>query len=648
MARVVALPTAPTHAHGHAPSKETEKPKRSVKMACGIETPLLRIRSDSISSGNKLVRFGHDFRSPITLSPRPGSDSISLGNKLVRFGRDFRSPITLSSRPESCTGCLAKEVRFEGFTGKALEAIMNARDDSRRLGHNYIGIEQILLNLIGEGTGIAAEVLKFTVIMLKDVRDQVEKISPRGKGCNVLGLSFTSIATSALVHSFEEARKCGHNPIEREHLLVLLCQRVVSGLLKDLGTDLSNIYTQVSIVTEGQTRNRRVPTLEGYRTNLTKLVGEFLEATRALRGEFKSNSKSMCWEFCHREEDLGLFDEVNKAEKVVTEVDVQDIVSSWTCVPVERVITDESARFVKMEDTLHKRVIGQDEAVKAVSRACVSLRNPKRPIASFFFYGPRGVGKSELAKALAANYFGSEEAVIRIDRLEFGGRDAFSRFIGSHPGFSKGGQLTEVVRRRPYSVLIFDGLDSRPEFLDMIHQILEFGWLLDGKGRTVDFSNTIVIVIGTSEVVIEDFVGQLGFDLDEDCPYNRLKSQVIEFLKLDFAPIMNSFDDVIVFRQLTKLEVTGIAGVMLKGVFDRLKAKGVQLHVTERFQERMVDEGYDASVGEQDYEACGAWPLCRAIRHLEDSVAEKVVAGEIKEGESVTVDADYDVKCCAF
>ncbi|KAK8480534.1 hypothetical protein V6N13_031457 [Hibiscus sabdariffa] len=435
MARFVAqsaLLTIPIH----APSKEMGKPKGSVKMASGLETPLLlRIRSGS----------------------------ISLGNELVRFGQDFRSPVTLSSLPGSGSGCVAKDTSFEGFTGKALEAIMIARDESRRLGNNFIDILQILLGLIGEGTGIAAQVLKSSGIKLEDVRDQVEKISPRGKGCYALGLPFTSIATSALVHSFEEACKRGHNHIGPEHLLlVLLRQHVVSGVLKDLGTDSSNIYTQVihmvggddvSIVTQGSTGNRKMRTLEGYRTNLTTLVGEgggsttldeynehtekdptlampslpvevhepsvdetililkrvrehyeirhklhysdcaliaaaelsylyisdgflpykaidlideagarvcarhaqFFEATRELRREFKRNRKSVneafhrmqskygglissdreYWEFYNREQELmiqiGILHEVNKAEKVVTEVDVQDVVSDRRC-----------------------------------------------------------------------------------------------------------------------------------------------------------------------------------------------------------------------------------------------------------------------------------------------------------------------------
>ncbi|KAK8617142.1 hypothetical protein V6N13_117109 [Hibiscus sabdariffa] len=521
------------HGHGHGPSNKVKvgNPKRCLRMAYGLRTPLLRIRSDS-------------------------------DNEMVRVGR---SPIAISSK-------------FEGLSEKAIKVIILARAESRRLGHNHIGTEQILLGLIGEGTGIAAKVLKSMGIKLKDARKHVGKTSPRGRGsgCFALGFTFTSLASAVLVHSLHEARKRGHNSIEPEHLLLgLLRQRVARGVLKDLGTDSSNIYKQVirlvgggdaiRIATERSICNTKVPTLEGYGTNLTKLVEErlgaaaldeyneriekdpepsvdeaililkrvrehyeihhklcyldealiaaaelsyqfisdcclpdkaidliheagfrvcaryeqFLEATRELRSEFmqSKNEPGHSLRMKELKFQIGIFHVVNKAEKVVTEVDIQDIVSSWTGIPVEMVITDESDRLVKMEEILHKRVIGQDEAVKAVSRACVGLRirNLNRPIASFIFYGPNGVGKSELAKALAANYFGSEEAVIQLDRSELFGSEAASRLIGSRPG-----QLTEAVQRRPYTVVLFDEFFyAYSSVLDTIVQILEHGKLAE-------------------------------------------------------------------------------------------------------------------------------------------------------------------------
>ncbi|KAG9139369.1 hypothetical protein Leryth_025037 [Lithospermum erythrorhizon] len=333
---------------------------------------------------------------------------------------------------------------------------------------------------------------------------------------------------------------------------------------------------------------------------------------------------------------------------LVTESDIQHIVSSWTGIPVNKVSTDESGRLLKMEETLHTRVIGQDEAVKAISRAIrrarVGLKNPDRPIASFIFSGPTGVGKSELAKSLATYYFGSEEAMVRLDMSEFMERHTVSKLIGSPPGYvgySEGGQLTEAVRRRPYTVVLFDEIEkAHPDVFNMMLQILEDGRLTDSKGRTVDFKNTLLIMtsnIGSS--VIEKGGRRIGFDLDydeKDSSYNRIKSLVTEELKQYFRPeFLNRLDEMIVFRQLTKLEVKEIADIMLKEVFERLKGKDIELQVTDRFRDRVVDEGYDPSYG--------ARPLRRAImRLLEDSMAEKMLASEIKEGDSVIVDVDSD------
>lgn len=341
---------------------------------------------------------------------------------------------------------------------------------------------------------------------------------------------------------------------------------------------------------------------------------------------------------------------------VVTEVDIQHIVSTWTGIPVNKVSTDESERLLKMEETLHERIIGQEEAVEAISRAIrrarVGLKNPNRPIASFIFSGPTGVGKSELAKALAAYYFGSEEAMIRLDMSEFMERHTVSKLIGSPPGYigyAEGGQLTEAVRRRPYTVVLFDEIEkAHPDVFNMMLQILEDGRLTDSKGRTVDFKNTLLIMtsnVGSSVIVKGGRRRkQLGFDFDleenakKDTSYNQIKSLVQEELKQYFRPeFLNRLDEMIVFRQLTKAEVKEIADIMLKEVFERLKLKEIELSVTEKFKDRVVEEGYQPSYG--------ARPLRRAImRLLEDSMAEKMLSREIKEGDSVIVDIDSDGK----
>ncbi|CAI8340139.1 MAG: ATP-dependent Clp protease ATP-binding subunit ClpC [Cyanobium sp. ARS6] len=331
---------------------------------------------------------------------------------------------------------------------------------------------------------------------------------------------------------------------------------------------------------------------------------------------------------------------------VVSEEDIAQIVASWTGVPVQKLTESESVKLLNMEETLHKRLIGQDEAVKAVSkairRARVGLKNPNRPIASFIFSGPTGVGKTELTKALAAYFFGSEDAMIRLDMSEFMERHTVSKLIGSPPGyvgFNEGGQLTEAVRRRPYTVVLFDEIEkAHPDVFNLLLQLLEDGRLTDSKGRTVDFKNTLIIM--TSNIgskVIEKGGGGLGFEFSgdenaEENQYNRIKSLVNEELKQYFRPeFLNRLDEIIVFRQLNRDEVKEIAEIMLREVFNRIGEKGINLSVSNAFKERLVEEGYNP--------AYGARPLRRAVmRLLEDSLAEEVLSGRIKDGDSAEVD----------
>ncbi|CAI5482745.1 unnamed protein product [Closterium sp. Yama58-4] len=810
---------------------------------------------------------------------------------------------------------------FERFTEKAIKVIMLAQEEARRLGHNFVGTEQILLGLIGEGTGIAAKVLKSLGVNLKEARVEVEKIIGRGSGFVAVEIPFTPRAKRVLELSLEEARQLGHNYIGTEHLLLGLLREgegVAARVFENLGADAGNIRSQViRMVGEsaeavgagvgGGSSNSKMPTLEEYGTNLTKLaeegkldpvvgrlsqieraqilgrrtknnpcligepgvgktaiaeglaqriaggdVPETLEGKKVVtldmgllvagtkyRGEFEERLKKLMDEIKQADDIILFIDEVHtligagaaegaidaanilkpamargelqcigattideyrkhiekdpalerrfqpvqvpepsveetililqglreryeihhklrytdealaaaaqlsyqyisdrflpdkaidlideagsrvrlrhaqmpeeakeldkqlrqitkdkneavrnqdfekagelrdqemdlktqisaimektkeqsKAEveasggaggPVVTEADIHQIVGAWTGIPVDKVSSDESSRLLKMEETLHNRVIGQDEAVKAISRAIrrarVGLKNPNRPIASFIFSGPTGVGKSELAKSLASYYFGSEEAMVRLDMSEFMERHTVSKLIGSPPGYvgySEGGQLTEAVRRRPYTVVLFDEIEkAHPDVFNMMLQILEDGRLTDSKGRTVDFKNTLLIMtsnVGSS--VIEKGGGGIGFQLDygeKDTSYNRIKSLVNEELKQYFRPeFLNRLDEIIVFRQLTKQEVKEISDIMLKEVFDRLTKKDIDLQVTERFRDRVVDEGYSPSYG--------ARPLRRAImRLLEDSMAERMLSGEIKEGDSAIIDVDAD------
>ncbi|MBD2563070.1 ATP-dependent Clp protease ATP-binding subunit [Nostoc sp. FACHB-892] len=800
---------------------------------------------------------------------------------------------------------------FERFTEKAIKVIMLAQEEARRLGHNFVGTEQILLGLIGEGTGVAAKVLKSMGVNLKDARIEVEKIIGRGSGFVAVEIPFTPRAKRVLELSLEEARQLGHNYIGTEHLLLGLIREgegVAARVLENLGVDLSKVRTQVirmlgetaEVSPGGSSGRTKTPTLDEFGSNLTQmaidnkldpvvgrakeierviqilgrrtknnpvLIGEpgvgktaiaeglasriatkdvpdILEDKRVVtldigllvagtkyRGEFEERLKKIMDEIrsagnvilvidevhtligagaaegaidaanilkpalargelqCigattldeyrkHIERDAALerrfqpvmvgeptvdetieilyglreryeqhhklkisdealvaaaklsdryisdrylpdkaidlvdeagsrvrlinsqlppaakeldkelrqilkekddavrsqdFDKAGELrdremeikaeiraiaqsktnatgtegeEPVVTEEDIAHIVASWTGVPVNKLTESESEKLLHMEDTLHQRLIGQDEAVKAVSRAIrrarVGLKNPNRPIASFVFSGPTGVGKTELAKSLAAYFFGSEEAMIRLDMSEYMERHTVSKLIGSPPGYvgyNEGGQLTEAVRRRPYTVVLFDEIEkAHPDVFNMLLQILEDGRLTDAKGRTVDFKNTLLIL--TSNIgskVIEKGGSGIGFEFSEDASestYNRIRSLVNEELKQYFRPeFLNRLDEIIVFRQLNKPEVTQIAEIMLKEVFGRLTEKGITLEVTDRFKDRLIQEGYSPSYG--------ARPLRRAImRLLEDSLAEEILSGRIKDGDTALVDVD--------
>ncbi|MEL6249523.1 MAG: ATP-dependent Clp protease ATP-binding subunit [Cyanobacteria bacterium J06554_6] len=803
---------------------------------------------------------------------------------------------------------------FERFTEKAIKVIMLAQEEARRLGHNFVGTEQILLGLIGEGTGVAAKVLKSMGVNLKDARIEVEKIIGRGSGFVAVEIPFTPRAKRVLELSLEEARQLGHNYIGTEHLLLGLIREgegVAARVLENLGVDLSKVRTQVirmlgetaEVSTGGSQGRTKTPTLDEFGSNLTQMAGEgkldpvvgrqkeierviqilgrrtknnpvligepgvgktaiaeglaqriangdipdILEDKRVVtldigllvagtkyRGEFEERLKKIMDEIrsaanvilvidevhtligagaaegaidaanilkpalargelqCigattldeyrkHIERDaalerrfqpvmvgepsveetieilhglrdryeqhhklkisdesldaaaklsdryisdrylpdkaIDLIDEAGsrvrlinsqlppaakeldkelrqilkekdnavrsqdfdragelrdremeiKAEiraiaqnkktestgddsPVVTEEDIAHIVASWTGVPVNKLTESESEKLLHMEDTLHQRVIGQDEAVKAISRAIrrarVGLKNPNRPIASFVFSGPTGVGKTELAKSLAGYFFGSEEAMIRLDMSEFMERHTVSKLIGSPPGYvgySEGGQLTEAVRRRPYTVVLFDEIEkAHPDVFNMLLQILEDGRLTDAKGRTVDFKNTLLIL--TSNIgskVIEKGGGGLGFELEADqaeSQYNRIRSLVNEELKQYFRPeFLNRLDEIIVFRQLNKDEVKEISDILLKEVFGRLTEQGITLEVTEKFKDRLVEEGYNPSYG--------ARPLRRAImRLLEDSLAEEILSHRLKDGDTAVVDVDENGK----
>jgi ATP-dependent Clp protease ATP-binding subunit ClpC len=332
---------------------------------------------------------------------------------------------------------------------------------------------------------------------------------------------------------------------------------------------------------------------------------------------------------------------------VVDEEAIAKIVAAWTGVPVTKMTETESEALMYLEDDLHERVIGQDEAVKAVSRALrrsrSGLGDRDRPIASLFFSGPTGVGKTELAKALAIQMFGSEEAIVRIDMSEYMESHTISKLIGSPPGFvgyDEGGQLTEAVRRQAYTIVLFDEIEkAHPDVFNLMLQLLDDGRLTDAQGRTVSFKNTVIIM--TSNIgskVIEKGGSGLGFDFSgnkDEAQYNRIKELVNQELKNYFRPeFINRLDEIIVFRQLTKPEVRQIASILLKEISVRLEEqREITLGVTTAFEDKVIEEGYDPSYG--------ARPLRRAImRFLEDSLAEAILSGRVNDGDHALVDID--------
>ncbi|HEY9909247.1 MAG TPA: ATP-dependent Clp protease ATP-binding subunit [Thermosynechococcaceae cyanobacterium] len=329
----------------------------------------------------------------------------------------------------------------------------------------------------------------------------------------------------------------------------------------------------------------------------------------------------------------------------VTEEDIAQIVATWTGVTVTKLTETESELLLHLEDTLHDRVIGQDVAVKAVARALrrarVGLKNPNRPIASFLFSGPTGVGKTELAKALSAHFFGSEEAMIRLDMSEFMESHTVSKLIGSPPGYvgyGDGGQLTEAVRRKPYSVLLLDEVEkAHPEVFNLLLQLLEDGRLTDSQGRVVDFKNTLVIMTSNlGSRAIEKGGDSLGFDFATDAAgqYDRMQARVNDELKSYFRPeFLNRLDETIVFTQLSKAEVTQIADLMIREVGNRLREQEISLQVSDRVKERLVTEGYSP--------AYGARALRRVItRLLEDALAEAMLSGQVVAGDAAIADLD--------
>src|SRR5438309_575422 len=585
------------------------------------------------------------------------------------------------------------------FTPRAKKVLELSLREALQLGHNYIGTEHILLGLIREGEGVAAQVLVKLGADLNRVRQQVIQLlsgyqgkEPASAGGPAEGTPSTSLVLDQFGRNLTQAARDSKLDEYRKHLekdaaLERRFQPIQVGeptlthtieILKGL-RDRYEAHHRISItdgalvaaatladryISDRFLPDKAIDLIDeaGARMRIKRMTAppdlrEFDDRIAGIRREKESAIDAQDFEKAAslRDQEKTLLSEKAEREKqwkagdmdVVAEVDdeqIAEVLANWTGIPVFKLTEEETTRLLRMEDELHKRIIGQEEAIKSVSQAIrrtrAGLKDPRRPGGSFIFAGPSGVGKTELAKALAQFLFGEDDALIQIDMGEFHDRFTVSRLVGAPPGYvgyDEGGQLTEKVRRKPFSVVLFDEIEkAHQDVFNTLLQVLEDGRLTDGQGRVVDFKNTILILttnLGTRD--ISKAVG-LGFQKgnDDQSNYERMKNKVNEELKQHFRPeFLNRIDDIVVFHQLTEDEIVRIVDLMLARVEGQLANKDMSLEVTPAGKKLLAARGFDPVLG--------ARPLRRTIqREIEDALSEKILYGELTSGQIIVVDVD--------
>src|SRR5436190_910113 len=551
------------------------------------------------------------------------------------------------------------------FTPRAKKVLELSLREALQLGHNYIGTEHILLGLIREGEGVAAQVLVKLGAELNRVRQQVLQLlsgyqgevpeTLKDKQLYTLDLG-SLVAGSRYRGDFEERLKKVLKEIRTRGDIILFIDELhtlVGAGAAEGAIDAASILKPM--LARGELQTIGATTLDEYRKHLEKdaalerrfqpiKVGEptlahTIEILKGLRDRYEQ----LLAEKAQREKEWKAGDMDVVAE--VTDEEIAEVLATWTGIPVFKLTEEETSRLLRMEEELHKRVIGQEQALKAVSQAIrrtrAGLKDPKRPGGSFIFLGPSGVGKTELSKTLAEFLFGDEDALIQLDMSEYMEKHTVSRLVGSPPGYvgyEEGGQLTEAVRRKPFSVVLFDEIEkAHPDVFNTLLQILEDGRLTDSQGRTVDFKNTVLIM--TSNLGTADLrKASMGFaKTSEAVSYEKMKEKVNDALKQHFRPeFLNRIDETIVFHELSREEVTEILDIqMVKRLRSQLESQGLGLELTVDAKLHLVDKGHDPTMG--------ARPLRRAFqRMVEQPLAEKILMKDFRAGEVIIVDVEED------